>query len=146
MFEAEETKNLMCAVESVEFVQNKREGELLAKEAGIENTDSLKRMRFAEDLRNQLRDLFYDSEGYGHNMCPPAKINWIDACEKTESKTHLASIVHDAIEQAFRCGYYYAMAEGGGRWQPSCRFNDEYLNAIGMELVPSKPEFDEDGV
>jgi hypothetical protein len=146
MFEAEEMQILMGAVESVEFVQNKQESELLAKVAGVENTDKLKRLRFADSLRCELRDLFYDSEGYGQDICPPAKLDLIDMCEKTENRTHLASMVRDCIELAFRCGYYHAMDECGGRWQAPYRFSNDYLKATGMEIVPSKPEFDEDGV
>ena len=137
MFEEEELKNLMRAVEGVEFLQNKQESDLLAKVAGVENTDKLKRLRFADDLRNQLRDLFYEGESI-RSICPPSNLDLIDLCEKTaKNPTHMASIMRDCIEIAFRCGYYFAMDECGGRWQAPYRFSDDYLKATGLELVPA---------
>lgn len=142
MLEEKELEALMKAVEAVEFVDNKKESDLLAKIAGMENTDKLKRLRFADNLRSELIDLLHDEKRISETACPPLSIKWQETCEDNKDKASLAFIINEALELAFRCGYYYAMTDVGGSWQPHDRYDKEYLSGMGMEIVPPKMNFE----
>lgn len=142
MLEEKELEALMKAVEAVEFVDNKKESDLLAKIAGMENTDKLKRLRFADNLRSELIDLLHDEKRISEAACPPLAIKWQETCEDNKDKASMAFIINEALELAFRCGYYYAMTDVGGSWQPHDRYNQEYLAGMGMEIVPPKMNFE----
>ena len=143
MLEEKELKLLMKAVEAVEFTSNKKEADLLAKVAGMENTDKLKRLRFADSLRSELMDLLHDERQISEEVCPPLSIDWQETCENNQDKASMAFIIREALELAFRAGYYYAMTDVGGSWQPHDRYDKEYIDSIGLEIVPPKMDFED---
>jgi hypothetical protein len=127
MNKKEELSLLMQAVESVDVLVDGEAIDNMADLSGVEPTDKLKRLIFAENLQNELKDLLTAEEpetiGY---VCPPLKEKW-------DIKTM------EAIEQAFRCGYYYAMTQAGQSWQT----NETDRIMLGklakkMQLIPPK--------
>ena len=105
MNKKEELSLLMQAVESVDVLVDGETIDNMADLAGVEPTDELKRLIFAENLQDELQDLLTAEEPEViSNICPPLKKKW-------DFETM------EAIEQAFRCGYYYAMTQAGQCWQ-----------------------------
>jgi hypothetical protein len=105
MNKKDELSLLMQAVESVDVLVDGETIDNMADLAGVEPTDELKRLIFAENLQDELQDLLTAEEPEViNNICPPLKKKW-------DFETM------EAIEQAFRCGYYYAMTQAGQCWQ-----------------------------
>lgn len=127
MNKKEELGLLMQAVESVDVLVDGEAIDNMADLAGVEPTDELKRLIFAENLQNELQDLLTaeEPETIG-NVCPPLKEKW-------DIKTI------EAIEQAFRCGYYYAMTQAGQSWQTN-ETDRIMLSKLAkkMQLIPPK--------
>ena len=127
MNKKEELGLLMQAVESVDVLVDGEAIDNMADLSGVEPTDKLKRLIFAENLQNELKDLLTaeEPETIG-NVCPPLKEKW-------DIKTI------EAIEQAFRCGYYYAMTQAGQNWQTN-ETDRIMLDKLAkkMQLIPPK--------
>lgn len=125
---------LMQAVESVDVLVDGEAIDNMADLSGVEPTNELKRLIFAENLQNELKDLLTAEEPATiGNICPPLKEKW-------DIKTM------EAIEQAFRCGYYYAMTQAGQCWQTN-ETDRIMLDKLAkkMQLIPPKYEiFTED--
>lgn len=141
MLEEKEMEILIKAVEAVEFVNNKKESDLLAKVSGVENDDKLKRLRFADSLRSELMDLLHDEKSISESVCPPLSIDWRATIKDNKESSGLQYVITQALMLSFRAGYYYAMTDVGGSWQPADRYNKEYLEQMGMEVVPAVDEF-----
>ncbi len=125
MNKKDELSLLMQAVEGVDVLIDGENVEMLAQLAGVEPTNKLKRLIFAETLQNDLYDLLTaeEPETIGE-LCPPLKEKW--DIETTK-----------AIEMAFRCGFYYAMTQAGTNWQTNEA--DRILTsrlAKKMQLIP----------
>lgn len=126
MYEEQEAKALKQALNSVEFIVDKKHCELLSKITGKKLDKDMMKLVFADSLR---QDLMLDDARRADTLCPPANGDWQ---RELADKPELSAMVDESIQAAFRFGYYAAMQDSGISWEPC-----EHFTPMGEEVVVS---------
>jgi len=116
MYEEQEAQALKQALNSVDFCVDKKHCGLLAKITGQKLDKDFMKVIFADTLR---QDLMLDDARRADTLCPPANGDWQRELADNPS---LSAKVDEAIQAAFRFGYYHAMQESGISWTPYEQF------------------------
>lgn len=127
MYEEQEAKALKQALNSVEFIVDKKHCELLSKITGKKLDKDMMKLVFADSLR---QDLMLDDARRADTLCPPANGDWQ---RELANNPELSAMVDESIQAAFRFGYYAAMQDSGINWQ-SC----EKMSPSEGEMVVSR--------